>query len=205
MIRIVSVARMREIEAAADASGLHYAQLMENAGQALATRAATLLAGRNRAQILVLVGAGNNGGDGLVAARLLAQQAGYRVCCYLLRPRPGDRLLDSSRNAGAEIVHAEDDLQLDKLDSSCGSADLVIDALLGIGLRLPLRTEVARLQVRVGQTLCLAPSTAGSRHPHTGKPSGGSRGQGTPGSSGGLPFRSGLRQRVPCRRNIAGR
>ena len=153
MIRIVSVARMREIEAAADASGLHYAQLMENAGQALATRAATLLAGRNRAQILVLVGAGNNGGDGLVAARLLAQQAGYRVCCYLLRPRPGDRLLDSSRNAGAEIVHAEDDLQLDKLDSSCGSADLVIDALLGIGLRLPLRTEVARLQVRVGQTL----------------------------------------------------
>ena len=153
MIRIVSVARMREIEAAADASGIHYAQLMESAGQALATRATALLAERNPAQILVLVGVGNNGGDGLVAARLLVRQPGYRVCCYLLRPRPADALLGSARNAGAEIVHAEDDLQLDKLDSCCGSTDLVIDALLGIGLRLPLRSEVARLQVRVSQTL----------------------------------------------------
>ncbi len=153
MIRIVSVARMREVEAAADASGLRYAQLMENAGQALATHATTLLAERDPAQILVLVGAGNNGGDGLVAAQILAQTAGYRVCCYLSRPRPADTLLDSVRDAGAEVVLAEDDPQLDRLDTLCADADLVIDALLGIGLRLPLRPEVARLLVRVGQTL----------------------------------------------------
>ncbi len=153
MIRIVSVARMREIEAAADASGLHYAQLMENAGQALATRATALLAERNPAPILVLVGAGNNGGDGLVAARLLARQPGYRVCCYLLRPRLRDSLLGRARDAGAEVILAEDDPQLDRLDSLCSDADLVIDALLGIGLRLPLRPEVVRLLARVCQTL----------------------------------------------------
>ena len=164
MIRIVSVARMREIEAAADASGLHYAQLMENAGLALATRATVMLTERNLAQILVLVGAGNNGGDGLVAARLLAQQAGNRVCCYLLRPRPADSLLDNARDAGAEVVLADNDPQLDRLDSLCASTDLVIDSLLGIGLRLPLRPDVARLLARVGQTLRwrrkrLAPAT----------------------------------------------
>ena len=153
MIRIVSVTRIREVEAAADASGLHYAQLMENAGKALATRATALLAERNPAQILVLVGAGNNGGDGLVAARLLAQQAGYSVCCYLLRPRPGDSLLDNARDAGAEVILVDDDPQLHRLDTLCADADLVIDALLGIGLRLPLRPEVARLLVSVGRTL----------------------------------------------------
>lgn len=153
MIRIVSVARMREIEAAADAAGLGYAQLMENAGQALATRATTMLAEQNPAQILILVGAGNNGGDGLVAARLLATETDCRVSCYLLRPRAGDRLLSSALAAGADIVHAEDDPQQVNLETLCLDADLVIDALLGIGLRLPLREEVARLLNRVGETL----------------------------------------------------
>ncbi len=153
MIRIVSVARMREIEAAADASGLIYAQLMENAGQALATRATAMLAEQNPAHILILVGAGNNGGDGLVAARLLAQETACSVSCYLLRPRIGDPLLASAQAAGADIVHAGDDPQQENLVALSLNADLVIDALLGIGLRQPLRVEVARLLNRVGETL----------------------------------------------------
>lgn len=144
---------MREIEAAADASGLSYARMMENAGHALATRARALLARRKPAQLLVLVGTGNNGGDGLVAARLLAQEAGFRVCCYLLRPRANDPLLERACAAGAEIVAADEDAQQARLDTLCAGADLIIDALLGIGLRLPLRTNAARLLGRVGETL----------------------------------------------------
>ena len=144
---------MREIEAAADHSGLSYAQMMENAGQALATRAMALLADHASPQILVLVGAGNNGGDGLVAARQLSRIAGYRVSCYLTRPRNGDPLVDSARTVGATLVHANEDPQLDNLASHCAGADLVIDALLGIGLRLPLRPDVAHVLDRVGETL----------------------------------------------------
>lgn len=136
---------MRRIEAAADASGLSYAQMMENAGQALAARARALLSETQGAHVLLLIGSGNNGGDGLVAARNLAENCGIRVSCYLLRGRDGDPLLSSARDAGASMLLATEDPQRDKLQALCADADLVVDALLGIGLRLPLRNEVADL------------------------------------------------------------
>ena len=153
MIRIVDVARMREIEAAADASGLSYAQLMENAGAALADRANDLLKGRSGASVLVLVGSGNNGGDGLVAARLLAREHHCVVRCYLLRARLEDPLLTDALDAGVSVIVAEDDPQQRQLKSYCAEADLVIDALLGIGLRLPLRPDVSRLLTTVRDAL----------------------------------------------------
>ena len=136
---------MRRIEAAADASGLSYAQMMENAGQALAARARALLSETQDAHVLLLIGSGNNGGDGLVAARTLAGNGGMRVTCYLLRRRDGDPLLSSAGDAGASILLATEDPQRDVLRALCADADLVVDALLGIGLRLPLRSEVAGL------------------------------------------------------------
>ncbi|MCY4024232.1 MAG: NAD(P)H-hydrate dehydratase [Anaerolineaceae bacterium] len=136
---------MRRIEAAADASGLSYAQMMENAGQALAARARALLSETQGDHVLLLIGSGNNGGDGLVAARSLAENSGMRVSCYLLRGRDGDPLLSSARDAGASVVLATEDPLRAGLRSLCAEADLVVDALLGIGLRLPLRKDVASL------------------------------------------------------------
>ncbi len=145
MIRIAGVAQMRRIEASVDASGLSYAQMMENAGQALAGRTMALLSERQSAHVLLLIGAGNNGGDGLVAARRLAENNDLRVTCYLLRARDGDPLLSSARDAGASILLATEDPQRGRLRALCGEVDLVVDALLGIGLRLPLRDDVASL------------------------------------------------------------
>jgi hypothetical protein len=80
-MRIVTTDEMRQLEQATDASGVSYAQMMESAGQAvaLACQEALDVAGRS---ILVLVGPGNNGGDGLVAAHYLAK-AGAEVVCYV--------------------------------------------------------------------------------------------------------------------------
>lgn len=136
---------MRRIEAAADAAGLSYAQMMENAGAALAERSLALLAGRHDARILFLIGTGNNGGDGLVAARLLASEFDCQVICYLLRPRDQDPLVARARTAGAEVVHATEDPGFNRLRALCAACDLLVDALLGIGLRLPLRDDVASL------------------------------------------------------------
>ena len=68
---IVTTQQMQAAEKAADDSGLSYAQLMENAGQVIAEAIIDQfdVAG---SPVLVLVGPGNNGGDGLVIARHLA-------------------------------------------------------------------------------------------------------------------------------------
>ena len=69
---IVTTSQMQAAEKAADASGLPYAQMMENAGRAVA-QAIDAHFDVMGVQVLVLVGPGNNGGDGLVAAHIIAR------------------------------------------------------------------------------------------------------------------------------------
>ena len=78
--------QMRAIEAAAFASGVTQPDLMETAGRAVAQAVRERLGGARARRILVLVGGGNNGGDGLVAARYLHDE-GADVRVYLLAPR----------------------------------------------------------------------------------------------------------------------
>lgn len=141
MLKIVTVEHMRQIEAAADASGLAYATMMEQAGRATAQRALAMLAGLDNGHVTILVGKGNNGGDGLVAARVIAQESSLLVRCYLLAKRDDDPLLAAARDAGAAIANAEDDQGDHVLRQMIASAHLIIDALFGIGLRLPLRGD----------------------------------------------------------------
>ena len=145
MIPILTVQQVREHEAAADSAGLPYAEMMQRAGRALATRTLAHLNGVEEPRVTVLVGAGNNGGDGLVAARVLGQEGGARVRCYLLKPRRDDPLLTAAREAGVMVAQAEDDHDGRVLRNMVASADVVLDALFGIGVKLPLRDEAARL------------------------------------------------------------
>ena len=72
----VTAAQMKQIEQAANAGGLSYLQMMENAGQAAAQLALKRCPAAQTAA--VFCGKGNNGGDGFVVARLL-HQAGLQV------------------------------------------------------------------------------------------------------------------------------
>ena len=151
-MRIVSVEQMRTIEAQADASGLHYAELMERAGQATAYRALQMLQGIETPRITILVGKGNNGGDGLVAARYLAEQ-NADVRCYLLERLPEDNApFQAAQTAGLFLAYAEDD-DGRVLRHMVASADLVIDALFGIGIRLPLRDNAVKILRGVSQSM----------------------------------------------------
>ena len=67
----VTCAEMKELERLADSAGLSYRQMMENAGQAVADIICGMI---GPCQITILVGPGNNGGDGLVIARLLNEK-----------------------------------------------------------------------------------------------------------------------------------
>lgn len=151
-MRVLTVEEMRRVEKAADESGHSYAEMMERAGRGLAE---ALLARQDveARRILVLVGPGNNGGDGLVAARYLAE-AGAEVACYLLKPRDDD---DPNFRAVRErelfITGAAADKDWRKLRKLVAGADVILDALLGTGVRLPLRGNVVKLLEQVSAGL----------------------------------------------------
>ena len=152
-MKVVTVDEMRRIEAASDAAGHSYAAMMEQAGRAVAEAIAARQDVRDQT-VLVLVGPGNNGGDGLVAARYLAE-AGARVTCYLLKPRDAAqdenfRLVQERRLGLALASEDGDQAWLQRLVQE---ADVVVDALLGTGTSLPVRGTLAGLLARVGQTL----------------------------------------------------
>jgi Uncharacterized conserved protein len=71
MSKIVTAEQMRAIEEAAVACGATWSGLMEQAGAGVARVALEVSGDPGGCRALVLVGPGNNGGDGLVAARLL--------------------------------------------------------------------------------------------------------------------------------------
>jgi ADP-dependent NAD(P)H-hydrate dehydratase / NAD(P)H-hydrate epimerase len=145
-MKIVSVAQMRSIEKEADARGVSYARMMQTAGQAVAHAAAAHLPVAAMQTVLGLVGSGNNGGDALVALTTM-QQAGWQASAYLARPRPADdNLLKAAQQAGVRVYGAEADVDFAQLTTLLQhQPSLLIDGVLGTGITLPLRAEIARL------------------------------------------------------------
>jgi NAD(P)H-hydrate epimerase len=130
---------MREVERSADAAGLTYDQMMQHAGKAMAQSVISRAAPIRGKQVLVLAGSGNNGGDGLVAAGLLADE-GAQVAVYLTKDRgQDDPHLASLRERGVFIAVADQDQRSRVLKLQVGKADILLDAVLGTGFRLPLQ------------------------------------------------------------------
>ncbi len=144
-MKLVTVSEMKAIEAQADARGLSYARMMENAGQGLADVIHDLKSGAGWEDVLGLVGPGNNGGDTLVALSHLAV-AGWRARAYCVkRKTQNDELVEMFVQAGGEIVISESDTDFDSLAAFLETADLLLDGLLGTGITLPLKPEIARV------------------------------------------------------------
>ena len=129
----VTPARMRVIDANAMALGVTELQLMESAGRALAEQVLRLAPGR----VLVLCGSGNNGGDGMVAARYL--QRGIDTAVVYLdagkRSRACEQNLATLRNASVSLRSFQCREDLETLQVLFGNADVIVDALLGTGSR----------------------------------------------------------------------
>ena len=124
MIELLTTAEMAEADRATIAAGTAGITLMENAGRAVADAAGQLLEGR---PVIVVAGPGNNGGDGFVAARILAER-GHKVRVSFVGDRSrlkGDAALAAGRWSGpVEQARPE----------AITGRDVVIDALFGAGL-----------------------------------------------------------------------
>jgi NAD(P)H-hydrate epimerase len=146
MAKLVSVAEMRVIEQAADASGLSYAQMMENAGRSLAN--AFRAHSHKPDSVIGLVGPGNNGGDTLVALRILAKD-GWKATALIVGKRTKkEKLLAQAVNAGVSLV-----LSAKSLKKLLSKSSVVLDGLLGTGMQLPLRQPYAEILAQVKDLL----------------------------------------------------
>jgi ADP-dependent NAD(P)H-hydrate dehydratase / NAD(P)H-hydrate epimerase len=129
MIELLSTAEMAEADRLTIAGGVAGLALMERAGRAVADCVAAREPPGSR--IVVVAGPGNNGGDGFVAARILAER-GYQVRVLLLGGRErlrGDAALAAQRWQGPTEAAAP---------AALSPVDAVIDALFGAGLDRPV-------------------------------------------------------------------
>ncbi len=138
-MKVVTAAQMVAIEQASERAGVSTDSLMENAGLAVAQAARDELGGAAGVRVVVLVGPGNNGADGLVAARHLRRWGADVVCCLLTSRPEHDPKLDLAVECGVEIVSGPDDATLRRL---VRRSRLVIDAVLGTGRSRPLSGPV---------------------------------------------------------------
>ena len=141
---LLDASRMRATDAwAIDDRGVPSLTLMEAAGGALATLAAELAPS---GPLVVVAGKGNNGGDGLVAARHL-REAGRDVT-VLIAGEPSE--LSGDARVNLERLPGDPPTPLD--DSLPAGAALVIDALLGTGSTGAPRGDVARAIAAIAQS-----------------------------------------------------
>jgi NAD(P)H-hydrate epimerase len=151
-MKLVTVAEMRAIEQEADASGLTYAKMMENAGYNLSREVLKLAYVQEEdeeTQVLGLVGPGNNGGDTLVALARLAEK-GWTARAYLVhRKSTGDAQVKRLEEADGEIYLAEKDEGFQQLQAFLENADVVLDGVLGTGFKLPLKDDIGSVLATV--------------------------------------------------------
>lgn len=154
-LRPMTAEQMRGAEVRAQRLGIPAEQLMEDAGTAVAAAARALMMSADRpleSLVLILCGPGNNGGDGFVAARRLAQ-AGIRSEVVLVSsettPSTPVAALNWDRLEGLEMVervHGPRSHDVAMFFNGIERAGIVMDALLGTGvrgaLREPIRTAV---------------------------------------------------------------
>ena len=128
MIPVLTAEDVRRQDAGSESRGIPTAFLMGNAGHAVAVAARSLLDGTYGRRVVVVCGKGNNAGDGLVAGRRLASW-GAKVSAVMV-------LGADLRGAAGEALGAFPGRVLgsDALERELERADLVIDAVFGVGL-----------------------------------------------------------------------
>ena len=150
-MKLVTAAEMRTLEERAAAQGHPPDVLMEEAGLAVAQEVWVNLGAVAERKVVVLVGPGNNGGDGLVAARHL-RDFGATVAVLLLASRgKDDPNLRQVVERNVPVHLLADESGLGALDDALAGADAVVDAVLGTGRARPIDGVIAATLDRVSE------------------------------------------------------
>ncbi len=164
-MKIVTPQQMRNLDREAiEGCGIAGWILMERAGAAVAAAARELLrSGVPDPLVVILAGKGNNGGDGLVASRLISAE-GIRTRTFLLargRDLSGDAALNRIRlfRARRAPIELTEEKELPDLEAALARADLIVDGIFGTGFSGPARGLPARVITLVNRAAARFPAT----------------------------------------------
>jgi NAD(P)H-hydrate epimerase len=148
-MKALTAAEMREVDRlTTERYGIPSLQLMENAGRKAADAVWYVVAGREQVRVCVLCGKGNNGGDGFVVARYLKEQK--LETHVVLFGKQEEMRVDAAANLAkwldggnkVEIILEEADWE--KFWPNVRSSNVIVDAMLGTGLRAGASGTIAR-------------------------------------------------------------
>src|ERR1700722_8589364 len=148
-MKALTAAEMHEVDRlTTERFGIPSLQLMESAGRKAADAVRRVAAGREPRHVFVLCGKGNNGGDGFVAARHLRESmVPTRV---LLFGKPEDVRGEAAMNlkkwigGGSEVDVVANDDDWERIWPEVCASNVIVDALLGTGLRGAASGAIAR-------------------------------------------------------------
>src|SRR5260370_19497212 len=159
-MKAVTAAEMREVDRlTTERDGIPSLQLMEEAGKHIANVVRLKLDGNANKRVAFLCGKGNNGGDGLVAARLLKEdKLGVDLePLVFLFGSPNELRGDAAENlsrwlkCSGKITEVKDGASLEVAWPNIASAHAIVDALLGTGLRGPAAGVIAETIARLNK------------------------------------------------------
>ncbi len=143
MLDVLTAEDVRRQDAACEARGISTETLMGNAGFAVASAARRMLGGSYGRRVVIVCGKGNNAGDGLVAGRVLTAWGASVTAVMLLGEDLGGAARGALERFPGRVVGPE------RFAREVGRADLVIDAIFGVGLSRapegPAAEVIARL------------------------------------------------------------
>lgn len=147
-MKIMTSEEMRIVDLNAEFLGVPRLLLMENAGRSVADAVSKRVKVDGK-RVVVFCGLGDNGGDGFVAARHLAS-FGAKVTVILVGGEEGIRTEEARRNWNAvkamftvEKRVIRDSKDFEGLEEELGNVEVVVDALLGTGVRGEVREPLA--------------------------------------------------------------
>ena len=163
LVKLVSAAEMAAIDRRSiEEGGISATELMERAGRGVYEIIQEEWEGLEGLDLVVVCGKGNNGGDGFVVARLL-HQARVTQRIFLAAEkgevgRDAAHHLELLESAGAQIERLRDPEDVKGFEVALKASDLVVDALLGTGIRGAPRPEMERIIDLIGE--CGSPVVA---------------------------------------------
>jgi ADP-dependent NAD(P)H-hydrate dehydratase / NAD(P)H-hydrate epimerase len=159
-MKALTAAEMREVDRlTTERYGVPSLQLMEEAGKHIASVVRLKLYGNANKRAVFLCGKGNNGGDGLVAARLLKEDklgVDFDPSVFLFGA-PDELRGDAAENlsrwlkGSGKITEVKDSASLEASWPKIASAYAIVDALLGTGLRGPAAGVIAEAFTRLNK------------------------------------------------------
>jgi NAD(P)H-hydrate epimerase len=153
MVKLFSVNEMQALEKEADASGLTYELMMENAGNSLAEEIKIAYSQIINRKIIALVGSGNNGGDALVALALLSLSK-WETYAYIVKKRAeDDPLVKALLKNGGQVILIDDDNHYSHLKELLNTCSILLDGIFGTGIKLPLKEDMSKILSIIKQNI----------------------------------------------------